>query len=538
MKSIKVLILIFLFTQINYSQRTNLSGLKFCIDPGHGGNNPANDRRIEPDPGIIFWESEGNFQKALSLKKILESWGATIFLTRYTNYYPDDNQEPSLSARYTVANSNNVNWFHSIHSNATGGTNTSTNYTLILVKENITTRQAEFPEAVTMSTKMYNHIRKRNRTSPYGVRTDYTFYGGTNGGFNLGVLKGLLMPGQLSEGSFHDFYPETRRLLNLHYCRMEAYGIADGFLEYYGVPFDTLSTIAGVLTSEETSKPQNSTLVELLPQNKKYLTDNFNNGYFLFDSLFHGNYKLVFDLGGGKKDTVSHDLAKSDLKFLDKILPSFTPPSITYSSPKNGDTSVSVTAVMGVIFSKEMDTTSVKNAFSISPNLAVTTQWTNGNKTFVFRANDKLPYSTNFIIKIDSSARSKIGIAIDGNGDGVAGDAFIIKFRTVSQPDFVKLDNSIPLKFVLNQNYPNPFNPTTVIRFGIPNESNVRITIFNSLGQQVDEVVNERLNASFYEVNWNALNKPTGLYFYKIEAVDVTNPNNIFTQTKKMMLVK
>ncbi|MDA0987178.1 MAG: T9SS type A sorting domain-containing protein, partial [Bacteroidetes bacterium] len=96
----------------------------------------------------------------------------------------------------------------------------------------------------------------------------------------------------------------------------------------------------------------------------------------------------------------------------------------------------------------------------------------------------------------------------------------------------------IPKVYSINQNYPNPFNPATVIRFGLPNESNVRITIFNSLGQQVDEIVNERLNASYYEVNWNALNKPTGLYFYKIIATDINNPNNKFIQTKKMMLVK
>ena len=72
----------------------------------------------------------------------------------------------------------------------------------------------------------------------------------------------------------------------------------------------------------------------------------------------------------------------------------------------------------------------------------------------------------------------------------------------------------------------------------MPNESNVRISIYNSIGQLVDEVVNEKLNASFYEVNWNALNHPTGLYFYKIEAIDVANPNNKLIQTKKMMLVK
>ena len=533
----KVLTLIIVVVIQTFGQRPNLNGYKFCIDPGHGGNNAANDRRIEPDPGNVFWESEGNFQKALALKSILEAWGATIFLTRYTNYYPNDD-EPSLSARSTVANSNNVNWFHSIHSNATGVTNTGTNYTLILVKENITTRQAEFPEAVTMSTKIYNQIRKRNRTQAYGVRTDYTFYGGATNGFNLGVLKGLMMPGQLSEGSFHDYSPETRRLMNLKYCRMEAYGIADGFLEYYGIPFDTLAVIAGIITSEESTLPQNNTTIELYPKNKKYTTDNFNNGYYLFDSLAHGNYSLIFDLGGGKKDTVPQTILKSDVKFIDRLLPSLTPPFITYSSPRNGDSTFNVANVLGVIFSKAMDTTSVKNAFSILPNVVGSTQWTNVNKTFIFKPKENLKYSTNYIFKIDSTALASNGIALDGNGDGKGADPFIVKFKTMSQPDLIKIDEIIPDKFYLTQNYPNPFNPTTTIRFGLPNESFVKIEIYNSLGQLVQTLVNEVLSAHYYEVKWEAGKIPTGLYFYKIIATDINKPNNKLIQTKKMMLIK
>ncbi len=108
-----------------YAQRADLSGLKFCIDPGHGGHSDATDRHVIPDPGINFYESESNFQKALLLESFLEARGAWVILTRYTNDYPTD-AEPSLTARWTLANTNNVNWFHSIHSNATGGTNGGT----------------------------------------------------------------------------------------------------------------------------------------------------------------------------------------------------------------------------------------------------------------------------------------------------------------------------------------------------------------------------------------------------------------------------
>ena len=65
----KIFLLYIIFTITLFAQRTDLSGLKFCIDPGHGGNNPANDRHLIPDPGTDFWESESNFQKAFYLNQ-------------------------------------------------------------------------------------------------------------------------------------------------------------------------------------------------------------------------------------------------------------------------------------------------------------------------------------------------------------------------------------------------------------------------------------------------------------------------------------
>ena len=79
------------------AQPSDLSGLKFCIDPGHGGHNPANDRHLIPDVGTDFWESESNFQKAKRLDTLLTERGAWVILTRYTNDYPADD-EPSLTA--------------------------------------------------------------------------------------------------------------------------------------------------------------------------------------------------------------------------------------------------------------------------------------------------------------------------------------------------------------------------------------------------------------------------------------------------------
>jgi hypothetical protein len=95
----------------------------------------------------------------------------------------------------------------------------------------------------------------------------------------------------------------------------------------------------------------------------------------------------------------------------------------------------------------------------------------------------------------------------------------------------------LPRKSELFQNYPNPFNPSTTIRFSIPERSRVRVTIFNLLGQQVVELANEEMNTGNFERVWNS-NVASGLYFYRIEAISITNPNKRFVDVKKMVLLR
>jgi hypothetical protein len=99
--------------------------------------------------------------------------------------------------------------------------------------------------------------------------------------------------------------------------------------------------------------------------------------------------------------------------------------------------------------------------------------------------------------------------------------------------------STIPETFSLEQNYPNPFNPVTKIRFEVPafiilsqmNKQEVKLTVYDVLGREIQTLVNEQLSAGTYEVDWNASAYPSGTYFYKLEAWD-------FTETKKMILVK
>lgn len=525
----KVYLILLIFTGLLFAQRTNLNGLKFCIDPGHGGNNPANDRLVIPDPGVEFWESESNFQKALLLKPMLEAKGAWVMLTRYTNYYPNDD-EPSLTARYTMANQNNVHWFHSIHSNATGGTNTSTNYTLLLLKEDIATRKPAFPQADTMSRIMSKNIYQRLRTTTYYTYLDYTFYGGTNGGYNLGVLKGLLMPGELSEGSFHDFYPETRRLMNNSYREMEAHALLRSFLEYYKVPFDSLCIVAGIQRDADSNKVMNKTCVRIMPENKVYFGDSYNNGFYQFDSLVAGQKTIIWETPNYIVDSIVVNFVASNTYFYDRGLLSNIPPKVSYSIPTKSDTNYGVNLQLGVVFTRAMDTTSLRNAFSLTPSVPGTISFTNANKSIIFKPTSPLPYATYFTLMIDSTAKSAQGIPIDGNGDGIPGDPYIVIFRTQA-PTSLEDDNINNYSYSLSQNYPNPFNPTTKISYSIKERGLVTIKLFDVLGNEVITLVNELKEAGRYEVELNASNLSSGVYLYTLKAGN-------YHQTKKMVVVK
>lgn len=97
--------------------------------------------------------------------------------------------------------------------------------------------------------------------------------------------------------------------------------------------------------------------------------------------------------------------------------------------------------------------------------------------------------------------------------------------------DVEPVSGNIPSDFELNQNYPNPFNPSTTINFSIPVEAFVTLDVYNAIGQKVASLVNEDKSAGTYNVDFNASNLTSGIYFYKISAGN-------FTETKKMILMK
>ena len=102
---------------------------------------------------------------------------------------------------------------------------------------------------------------------------------------------------------------------------------------------------------------------------------------------------------------------------------------------------------------------------------------------------------------------------------------------TYSYSDEVEVNVTAPLSFNLEQNYPNPFNPSTNIKYSVPESGNVKLSVYNLVGEEVAVLVNGNVEAGNFEVTFDASSLPSGVYLYKLQSA-----NSV--QTKKMMLLK
>ncbi len=113
------------------------------------------------------------------------------------------------------------------------------------------------------------------------------------------------------------------------------------------------------------------------------------------------------------------------------------------------------------------------------------------------------------------------------------------KLHVVSGTPLVSVETEdpiIPEEFSVHQNFPNPFNPATEIRFALPKDSHVMITIYNTLGQQIGTLIDMQYLAGFHSVHWDGKDRngspvSSGVYLYQIQAGE-------FSQVKKMSLIR
>lgn len=414
MKNLKIfwlLAAVLLVPATNYGQRSDFSGLKIFINPGHGGNDGDDRHMIATD----FWESEGNLAKGLFLRQLLQDRKATVYMSRTTNFTSDD---LPLSTIAEMANTANSDIFISIHSNGFDGTR---NQPLVLFRgyDNAPVSPAAKTFAHILWAKLYEKSNCWTHTSEW-VKGDWTFYPdwGTQG---LGVLRTLNMPGVLSEGSFHDYIPEGWRLRNENHLHHEAWAMLRALQEFYSIPSETSGIIAGTVRDELTSPPWyfrpgtrdehlpvNGAAVTLMPSARSVTLDDLNNGFFLFDSVPPGNYEVI---AGGMDDFYNDTLnveVVSGRSTLADFLPSFDTvrvPVITEFLPVTTD-SLPFNQVFTLRFNVPMDREAVEAALVLEPAASVICEWDEKGKVLTIRPETGFASKTPYLIRFTTAAAS------------------------------------------------------------------------------------------------------------------------------------
>jgi len=203
---------------------------------------------------------------------------------------------------------------------------------------------------------------------------------------------------------------------------------------------------------------------------------------------------------------------------------------------KNNHNLYTVTTSTGYAFSKSTDggltwttVSSLSGAMRGACLDLLENIYTSGNGGVFKSTNDGVSFTNaGLTISADQSLsyQNRILVATSGTSNG---GVWIYVDSTIS--GITNSNTASPDKFLLFQNYPNPFNPGTNIRYQIINNSYITLKIFDILGKEIAALVNEKQNAGIYNIEWDAENYSSGIYFYKLTA-------DGFTDIKKMVLLK
>jgi len=159
-------------------------------------------------------------------------------------------------------------------------------------------------------------------------------------------------------------------------------------------------------------------------------------------------------------------------------------------------------------------------------------EWTNSQYQFmsldINRMADSLnlPLTGGFVVRFQQHGSSRLG------SDGIVIDNISVTGKTKPTTSVADAQaQTTPTFFALQQNYPNPFNPTTTIQYDLPQRENVKLTIFNTAGQQVKALVNGARKAGSHRITVDMQGQSSGIYFYRLEA-------GSFSMTRRMLFLK
>lgn len=194
-------------------------------------------------------------------------------------------------------------------------------------------------------------------------------------------------------------------------------------------------------------------------------------------------------------------------------------PMITVTAPNGGE--VWLVGTMNQIKWTRQDVTTVKIEYSTD----------NGSTWSVVVASRPAVYG-NYNWTIPNTPSTQCLVRISDVSNPAVFDVSDGTFTIQGTVPVEELSSGIPEEYDLAQSYPNPFNPSTIIEFSLPEfVSNVKLTIYNSLGEKVEELVNIALPAGKYQYQWNAENFRAGMYLYELRT-------DKFVSIKKMILLK
>ncbi len=430
----------------------DLTGVKIHINPGHGGWD-GDDRGIPTPlypsvgPNVGFWESQSNLDKGMQLKTMLEAHGATVQMSRTQNRTQDD---LPLSTIVQMANEFQADFMLSIHSNAGNGV---ANYVLQLFAGKTDGDTYTYPtptprsnESRDISTEIAKNQYKNQLTywtANYNVAGDKTFarlFMGWSDGY--GVMRGLTVPGTISEGSMHDYIPETYRLMNMDYKWLESWNFLKAFCTYFKKAEIPTGNIAGYVkdsrnlildgTYKKYGKdlllPLDGATITILETQQTYTVDNNRNGVYVFKDLQPGTYTVKAEAAGYYPQTKQIIVLKNEVNHLlfelNKIRN--TPPQVTSYTP-NVTLTDSVIASTDIVlnFNWDMDEASTRAAFSITPAVEGTLTFEDSQYRLRFTPTMPLEKSTLYTVKLDKSAKHPDNLTME--------EDFVFQFVTQSR---------------------------------------------------------------------------------------------------------
>jgi len=218
------------------------------------------------------------------------------------------------------------------------------------------------------------------------------------------------------------------------------------------------------------------------------------------NSLVIGKTLHFSGFGAGKVDVESEPLSQ-----------------VTLVTPENGATGIVVRPVFN--WSESQNATSYQLQLSLESDFSTMVTDSSGITGTAYAAETDLESITDYYWRVRAQ-----------NNESVSDWSDVFTFRT-EMTTSVEGENGIPARFFLEQNYPNPFNPSTVIEFGLPNSSAVRLEVYDLIGQRVAVLVDEQKASGTHRVEFNASSLSSGTYMYRIQTDE-------FTRVRKMTLIK